>query len=211
MLFSSFMSWNLSKEYKNTNSEKTCTSVFIAASSAIAKVRKQTTCSSTDEWITEDAVILHEIECYSSTVENSKEVFQKVYFRIPYDLTIPFLDIYPNHFADKFPYGQIYDFSRSHVQMWELDPKEVWALKNWCFLIVVLKKTLESPLDCKEIKPLNLKGNQAWVFIGRIVAEAKAPILWPPDAKSRLIGKDPDAGKNWGQEENREAEDKLVR
>ena len=118
MLFSSSMSWNLSKEYKNTNSEKNiCTSVFIAEFSAIAKIWKQTTCSSIDEWIKEDAVILHEIECYSSSVENSEEVFQKVYFRIPYDLTSPFLDIYPNHFADKFPYSQSYDFSRSHVQM----------------------------------------------------------------------------------------------
>ena len=80
--------------------------------------------------------------------------------------------------------------------------KEGWALKNWCFWTVVLEKTLESPLDCKEIKPVNPKGNQSWIFIGRIDAKAEAPILWPPDAKIWLIGKDPAAGKDWGQEEN---------
>ena len=84
--------------------------------------------------------------------------------------------------------------------MWELDQKEGWALKNGCFQIVVLVKTLESPLDCKEIQPVNPKGNQSWVFIGRIDAEAEAPILGPPDGKSWLIWKDPDAGKDWGQE-----------
>jgi len=97
------------------------------------------------------------------------------------------------------PYSQSYGFSSSHVQMWELDHK-AWALKNWCFQTVVLEKTLESPLDCKEIKPVNPKGNQSWIFIGRTDAEAKAPILWPPDAKSWLTGKDPDTGKDWGQE-----------
>ena len=85
--------------------------------------------------------------------------------------------------------------------MWELDHKEGWALKNWCFWTVVLEKTLESPLDSKEIKPVNSKGNQSWIFIGRTDAEAEAPILWPPDAKSRLTRKDPDAGKDWRQEE----------
>ena len=82
--------------------------------------------------------------------------------------------------------------------MWELDHKEGWTLKNWCFWSAVLKKTLESPLDCKEIQPVNPKGNQLWIFIGRTDAEAEALILWPPDAKSQLIGKDPDAGKDWG-------------
>ena len=91
-------------------------------------------------------------------------------------------------------------FSSSHVWMWELDYKESWALKNWCFWTVVLEKTLESPLDWKEIKPVHPKGNQSWIFIGRTDAEAEALILWPPDAKSRLIGKDPDAGKDWRQE-----------
>ena len=87
------------------------------------------------------------------------------------------------------------------VVMWELDYKEGWALKNWCFRTLVLERTLESPLDCKEVKPVNPKGNQPWRFIGRTDAEAKAPILWPPDAKSQLTGKDPDAGKDRKQEE----------
>ena len=85
--------------------------------------------------------------------------------------------------------------------MWELDCEESWALKNWCFWTVVLEKTLESPLDCKKIQPVHLKGDQSWVFIGRTDVEAETPILWPPDVKSWLIGKDPDAGKDWGQEE----------
>ena len=85
----------------------------------------------------------------------------------------------------------------------ELDYKEGWALKNWCFWIMVLERTLESPLNCKEIQPVNPKGNQSWIFIGRTTAEAEAPILWPPDAKSRLIWKDPDAGKDGRQEEKR--------
>ena len=94
--------------------------------------------------------------------------------------------------------------------MWELDYKESWALKNWCFWTVVLEKTLGSPLDCKEIKPVNPKGKQSWIFIGRTDAEAEAPILWPPEAKNWLFGKDPDAGKNWRQEERRRTEDKIV-
>ena len=91
-------------------------------------------------------------------------------------------------------------FSSSHVLMWELDHKEGWVLKNWCFWSVVLEKTLESPLDSKEIKPVNPKGNKIWTLIGRTDAEAKAPILWPPDAQNRFIGKGPDAGKNREQE-----------
>ena len=91
-----------------------------------------------------------------------------------------------------------------------MDYKESWALKNWCFLTVVLEKTLESPLECKEIKPVNLKGNQSWIFIGRTDAEAETPILWPPDMKNWLIGKDPDAGKDWRQEEKRTIEDEMV-
>ena len=96
---------------------------------------------------------------------------------------------------------QGYSFSSSHIQMWELDHKEGWALKNWCFRTMVWEKTLESPLDCKEIKPVNPKGNQFWIFIGRTDAEAETPILWSPDMKNWLIGKDPDAGKDWRQEE----------
>ena len=86
--------------------------------------------------------------------------------------------------------------------MWELDYKESWVPKNWCFWTVVLEKTLESPLDCKEIQPVHPKGDQSWVFIGRTDVEGETPILWPPDVKSWLIWKDPDAGKNWGQEES---------
>ena len=95
------------------------------------------------------------------------------------------------------PSSQSYGFSSSHVWMWELDCKEGWAPKNWCFWTVVLEKTLESPLNCKEIKLVNHKGNQSWIFIGRTDAEAEIPTLWPPDAKNWLIGKDPDAGKDW--------------
>ena len=83
--------------------------------------------------------------------------------------------------------------------MWELDCEERWALKNWCFWTVVLEKTLESPLDCKEIQPVHPEGDKSWVFIGRTDAEAETPVLWPPDAKSWLIGKDPDAGRDWGR------------
>ena len=94
--------------------------------------------------------------------------------------------------------------------MWELDYKESWVQKNWCFWTVVLKKTLESPLDCKEIQPVHRKGDQSWVFIGRTDVEAETPILWPPYAKSWLIGKDPDAGKNWEQEEKATTEAEIV-
>ena len=97
------------------------------------------------------------------------------------------------------------------VVMWELDYKESWARKNWCFWTVVLEKTLESPLDCKEIQPVHPKGDQSWVFIGRTDVEAETLILWPPDAKSWLIGKDPDVGKDWGQEEKGMTEDEMVR
>ena len=112
-----------------------------------------------------------------------------------------------HHFADKGPYSQSHAFSSSHVQK-DLDDNEGWVPKNWCFRIVVLKKTLESPLDSKEINPVNPKGNQPWLFIGR--TEAEAPILWPPDAKVWLTGKDPDAGKDWGQEEKGTTEDEIV-
>ena len=105
-----------------------------------------------------------------------------------------------HYFANKGPSGQGCCFSSGHVWMWELDYKESWAPENWCFWSVVLEKTLESPLDCKEIQPVHPKGNQSWIFFGRTDAEAKTPILWPPDAKSWLI-KDSDAGNDWGQEE----------
>ena len=112
-----------------------------------------------------------------------------------------------HYFANKGPSSQDYDFSSGHVWMWELDCEESWALKNWCFWTVMLEKTLESSLDCKEIQPVHPKGEQSWVFIGRTDAEAETPI---PDAKSWLIWKDPDAGKDWGQEEKGTTVDKMV-
>ena len=102
-----------------------------------------------------------------------------------------------HYFADIGPFSQSYGFSSSHVWTWELDYKESWVLKNWCFWTVVLEKTLESPLDCKEIQLVHPKGNQSWIFIGR--TDAEAPILWSPDGKSWLTGKDPDAGKIEGR------------
>ena len=114
-------------------------------------------------------------------------------------------------FADKGLYSQSYGLSSSHVQMWELDHKEGWVPKNWGFQIVVLEETLESPLDCKEIKPVNSKWNQLWIFIGRTDAEAEAPKFWPSDVKSQLTGKDLDAGKDWRQKEKGMTEDEMVR
>ena len=97
----------------------------------------------------------------------------------------------------------------SHVWMWELDYKESWVPRNWCFWIVVLENTLESPLDSKEIQPVHPKGNQSWIFIGRTDADAEIPVLWPPDAKNWLLGKDPDAGKDWRWEKGM-TEDEIV-
>ena len=114
-----------------------------------------------------------------------------------------------HHLADKGLYSQSYGFSSSHVWMWELDYKEGWTPTNWYLQIVVLEKTLENPLDCKEIKPDNSKGNQPWIFIGRTNTEAL--IVWTSDGKSRLIGKDSDAGKDWRQKEKGAAEDEVVR
>ena len=115
-----------------------------------------------------------------------------------------------HHFADKGPPSQKYGFSSSHLRMWELNHKEGWALKNLYFWIVALEKTLESSLDRKKIKPVNPKGNQYWILIGSTDAEVEAPILWPPDAKSWLIGKDPDAGKDWRWEEKGMTEDEMI-
>ena len=114
------------------------------------------------------------------------------------------------YFANKGPSSQGYVFSSSHVWMWELDYKESWALKNWYFWTVVLEKTLESPLDCKENQPVSHKGNQPWIFIGRTYVEAETPILWPPDVESWIIWKVPDAGKDWGQEVKATMEDEMV-
>ena len=101
-------------------------------------------------------------------------------------------------------------FSSSHVWMWELDYKESWAPKNWCFWTVVLEKSLESPLDRKEIQPVHPKGNQSWIFIGKTDAEAETPVLWPTDVKNWLIRKYPDTGNDWRQEEKRTTEDEMV-
>ena len=114
------------------------------------------------------------------------------------------------HFADKVLYSQNYGFSSSHVQTCELDHKEGWGPKNWCLQIVVLEKTFMSPLDNEEIKPVNLKGNQSWIFTGRTDTEAEAPVIWPPHTSTQLIGKDPDAGKDGRQEEKGSTEDEIV-
>ena len=115
-----------------------------------------------------------------------------------------------HYFANKRLSSQSYGFSSSHVWMWELDYKEDWASKNWCFWTVVLEKTLESPLDSKKIQPVHPKGNQSWIFIGRTDAEAETPILRPSDAKNWLTGEDPDAGKDWRWEEKAMTEDEMV-
>ena len=110
--------------------------------------------------------------------------------------------------VNKGPFGQSYGFSSSHVWMWELDHKEGWVPKNCCFLTVVLEKTLKNPLDSKEIKPVSPKGNQPWISTKR--TDAEASILWPLGAKSWIIGKDPNAGKDWGHEEKGMTEDKIT-
>ena len=115
-----------------------------------------------------------------------------------------------HHFVNKSPSSQGYGFSSGHVWMWELHHKESWTQKDLCFWTMVLEKTLKCPLDCKEIQPVHPKGDQSWVFIGKTDVEAETPILWPPDAKSWLIWKDPDAGKDWGQEEKGTTKDEMV-
>ena len=115
-----------------------------------------------------------------------------------------------HYFTNKGLSNESNDFSSSHVWMWELDHKEGWAPKNWCFWTVELEKTLESPLDSKEIKPVNPKGNESWIFSGRTDAKAETPMLWSPDVKNWLHGNDPDAGKDWRQENKGTAEDEMV-
>ena len=117
-----------------------------------------------------------------------------------YDQPIENIKKQRHYFTNQCLSSQSYGFSSSHVWMWELDYKESWG-QSWCFWTVVLQKTLESPLECKEIQAVNPKGNQSWIFIGRTDAEAETPILWLPDAKNGLFGKDPDAGKDWRQEQ----------
>ena len=114
------------------------------------------------------------------------------------------------YFANKGPSSQSYHFSSSHIWMWELDYKEGWRPKNWCFWTVALEKTLESPSESKEIQPVHPKEDQSWIFIGRTDAKAETPILWPPDAKNWLIWKDPDPRKDWRQEEKGTTEDEMV-
>ena len=118
--------------------------------------------------------------------------------------------IYPQSKSSQIKSSLVKAFSSSHIWMWALDYKESWVPKNWCFWTVVLEKTLESPLDCKEIQLVHPKGNQSRIFIGRTDAEAETPILWPPDANNWLIGKDPDAGQDWRQEEKGTTEDEMV-
>ena len=115
-----------------------------------------------------------------------------------------------HYFVNKGLSSQGYGFSSGHVWIWELDYKESWAPNNWCFWTVVLQNTLESPLDCKEILPVHSKGDQSWIFIGRTDVEAETPVLWPPDAKSWLIWKDSDTGKDRGQEEKGTTEEEMV-
>ena len=148
--------------------------------------------------ITEDSDHYHEIKRHLPPWKKS------------YDQPRQHIKKQSHHFANKCPYSQSYGFSSSHVWMWELDHKEGWVPKNQCFWICGAEKTPESPLDNKEIKPLNPKGNQSWVFTGRTDAEAEAPTLWPLDEKSQFTGKDIDTGKDWGQEEKGVTEDETV-
>ena len=131
-------------------------------------------------------------------------------WKIIYDQLRQHIKKQRHYFANEDLSSQSYGFSSSHVSMWELDYKESWAPKNWCLWTVVLEKTLESPLDCKEIQTVHPKGNQSWIFIGRTDAESETPILWPPDAKSWFFGKGPDSGKDWGQEEKGATEDEVI-
>ena len=146
----------------------------------------------------------------TSDGDYSHEIKTLTLWKESYDQPRQYIKKQRHYFVNKGTSSQSYGFSSSHVWMWELDYKESWVPKNWCFWTVVLEKTLESPLDCKEIQPVHSKGDQSWVFIGRTDIEAETPVLWPPDAKSWLIWKDPDAGKNWGQKENWMTEDEMV-
>ena len=127
-----------------------------------------------------------------------------------YDQTREHIKKQRHGLGNEGPSSQRYSFSSSYVWMWELDYKESWAPKNWCFWTVVLEKALESPLEGKEIQAIHPKGNQSWIFIARNDSEAEAPVLWPPDEKNWLIGKDPDTGKDRRQEEKGMREDEMV-
>ena len=129
---------------------------------------------------------------------------------LSYDQTTEHVRKQRHYFANKSPFSQGYGFSSGHVWIWELDYKESWMPKNWCFWTVVLEKTLDSALDGKEIQPVHPKGNHSWVFMGRTDVEAEIPLLLPPDAQSWLIWKDPDAGEDRGQEVKGVTEDKMI-
>ena len=131
----------------------------------------------------------------------SHEIKRRLLLGIKVMTNLEHIEKQRHYFTNKGPSSQGYGFSSGNVWMWELDHKEIWASKNWCFWTVVLEKTLESPLDCKEIQPVHPKGNQSLIFIGRTDAEAETPILWSLHATSWLTGKDSDAGRDWGQEE----------
>ena len=131
-------------------------------------------------------------------------------FKESYDQSRQHIKKQKHYFANKGLSSQSYGFSSSHVWMWELDHTEVWAVKNWCFWTVVLEKTLESPLDCKEIQPVHSEGDQPCDFFERNDAKAETPVLWPPHAKSWFIEKDSDAGRDWGQEEKGMTEDEMA-
>ena len=141
----------------------------------------------------------------------SHEIRPTASWQESYDKATKCVEKQRQHFANVGPYSQRYGFPSGHVRLWELDRKEGRVPKNWCPWTVVLEKTLESPLDSKEIKPVNLKGNQPWILTGRIDVEAEAPVFWSPDAESWLTGKDPDAGKDGGQKEKRASEDEMAR
>ena len=147
------------------------------------------------------------VKCYQISLEHS--LFLVEVDKLDISVLIPYIKKQRHSFANKGPSSQGYGFSSSHVWMWELDYKESWEPKNWCFWTVVLEETLESLLDCKEIQPVHPKGDQSWIFIGRSDADAETPVIWPPDA-NWLIGKDPDAGKDWGQEEKGMTEDEML-
>ena len=152
-------------------------------------------------------IIFTNININSKTFFSSKKNFS---WKKSYDQPRQHIKKQRHYFANKHPSSQSYSFSSSHVWMWELDYKESWVPKNWCFSTVVLEKTLESPLDCKEIQPAHPKGDQSWIFIWRTNAEAADPIHWPPVAKNWLIRKDPDAGKDWRWEEKGTTDDEMV-
>ena len=133
--------------------------------------------------------------CFLTCIQISQEAGEVVWY---------------SHLFQNFPQYIVIHTVKGHVWMWELECEEGWAPKNWCFWTVVLEKTLESPLDCKEIQPVHSKGDQPWVFFGRNDAKAETPVLWPPHLKNWLIGKDSDAGRDWGQEEKGTAEDEMA-